>query len=197
MTCEVTRLGLVDRSGASTFARLCYRDALRVADREGALLLTTGLVNHLCETGYYINPVVVRETPDERAERIRLHGPSSDRLSLERMATLEWARRHDAGVLRQLDRWDGLQQVCNVGKDWVRGARAGMALNYGWDTDPKPGVTRMIQTLGTRHDDRHIDYSQITRLVRPVDSPLYLLEFLIDNIAPTLGSVARSLGLSW
>lgn len=58
--------------------------------------------------------------------------------------------------------------VANEGKHWVISTRiAGkdtLAANYGWFMKGR----RPIQTVGTRHDTAHTDYSQIVRLVKPM-----------------------------
>ena len=58
--------------------------------------------------------------------------------------------------------------VANEGKHWVLSNRiAGkenLAANYGWFVKGR----RPIQTVGTRHDTAHTDYSQIVRLVKPL-----------------------------
>lgn len=58
--------------------------------------------------------------------------------------------------------------VANEGKHWVLSNRiAGkenLAANYGWFIKGR----RPIQTVGTRHDTAHTDYSQIVRLVKPM-----------------------------
>lgn len=197
--CEVTRLPLVDtRHGMPTFARPNYRASRIVAAREKAYMLTTGLVDHICEHGWYIDPIIIRETQVERADRIRRG--LSDAYALERMATREWAIRHDDAVMAALaapaNPWSGHPPVANAGKDWIIGAKPGRALNYGWDTNPRPEVTHMIQTLGTRHDEWHTDYSQTLRLVRPAIAGDDILT-TIWNMSPNLRMVASSLGVAW
>lgn len=58
--------------------------------------------------------------------------------------------------------------VANEGKHWVLTNRiAGkdnLAANYGWFVKGR----RPVQTVGTRHDTAHTDYSQIVRLVKPI-----------------------------
>lgn len=157
---EVTRLPLLD-SQCGVFARLRYRDAATVAKNMHAELLTTAIADEIQRTGYQIPPVIIRETTEEQAERLARGGTDP----LERMATIEWARREDLGILGHLAKWNQDLPVAGAGKDWIRGAASGRALNYGWDTDPGPGI-HYIQTLGTRHDESHTDYSQLTRLVR-------------------------------
>jgi hypothetical protein len=58
--------------------------------------------------------------------------------------------------------------IVNVGKHWVLtnriATKRNLAANYGWFMKGR----RPIQTVGTRHDTAHTDYSQVLRLVRPV-----------------------------
>jgi hypothetical protein len=57
--------------------------------------------------------------------------------------------------------------IVNVGKHWVLTNRISekrnLAANYGWFMKGR----RPIQTVGTRHDTAHTDYSQVLRLVKP------------------------------
>jgi len=57
--------------------------------------------------------------------------------------------------------------VANEGKHWVLSNRTAgkgnLAANYGWFIKGR----RPVQTVGTRHDTGHTDYSQIVRLVKP------------------------------
>lgn len=68
--------------------------------------------------------------------------------------------------------------VADVGKDWVLSnklaGKKDVAANYGWHTKAKvqksgpfacPGGGSMWQTLGTAHNTKHVDYSQIVRLM--------------------------------
>lgn len=64
----------------------------------------------------------------------------------------------------------GEQLVSNAGKDWVRIAKMpfnGNAVNYGWIGGSSFSVTGLpiIQSIGTHHDPRHADYSQLPRFV--------------------------------
>ena len=58
--------------------------------------------------------------------------------------------------------------IVNVGKHWVLTNRISekrnLAANYGWFVKGR----RPIQTVGTRHDTAHTDYSQVLRLVKPM-----------------------------
>lgn len=70
--------------------------------------------------------------------------------------------------------------VSDVGKDWVLSnklyGRDDLAANYGWHTKQKPsssssgpypcpGGGYMWQTLGTAHNPKHVDYSQVIRFM--------------------------------
>jgi hypothetical protein len=161
---EVTRLPLLDAKHG-LFARLRYRSALVVAETLGASLMSTPELDYIQRIGFQLHPVIVRENAEEAHERTQRGGTDQ----LERMATIEWAQREDLGIVAQLGAWDQKLPVAGAGKSWVRGAAPGRALNYGWDTDPGPGI-HYIQTLGTRHDASHVDYSQLTTLIRPLAS---------------------------
>ena len=58
--------------------------------------------------------------------------------------------------------------VANEGKHWVLtnriAGKENLAANYGWFIKGR----RPVQTVGTRHDTAHTDYSQIVRLVKPI-----------------------------
>jgi hypothetical protein len=58
--------------------------------------------------------------------------------------------------------------IVNVGKHWVLtnriAGKRNLAANYGWFMKGR----RPIQTVGTRHDTAHVDYSQVLRLVKPL-----------------------------
>lgn len=145
---EVTALPLVDLSHPGMFARLTYRDANEVAKREGAQLLDKSLVDLVWMKGTQLRPVILKPTVE--------------------MASLAWCREHDAKVWAQLTGWDEKTPVANAGKDWLRGAKPGRAMNYGWlQSDGKA-----IQPAAQAHDEHHVDYSQLTRLVRPARASL-------------------------
>jgi hypothetical protein len=68
--------------------------------------------------------------------------------------------------------------VADVGKDWVLSnklaGKKDVATNYGWHTKAKvrkngpfacPGGGAIWQTLGTAHNTKHVDYSQVVRLM--------------------------------
>lgn len=141
---KVTCLPLLDvRTGL--FARLRYRFAAIVAKREGAQLMSEEIADDLAARGFRLKPCILPPT--------------------SAMASKEWAEKHDACVKAQLERWDGRSATANIGKHWLRGAAPGRALNYGWHDSAAPNG-RMWQSRGTRHDDMHTDYSQLTYLVK-------------------------------
>ena len=67
----------------------------------------------------------------------------------------------------------GAPFVGNVGKHWVltnKNIGSNRVRNYGWYVDRGWSVSasgrRMIQSLGAAHNSRHVDYSQVLRLVK-------------------------------
>lgn len=143
----ITPLPLID-AATGLFARLSYREALGVAERYGAKLLTPEQVDLLfAKSPFKLAPCILPPT--------------------HMMASREWAEKHDACVRSQLEKlgWDGRTPVANANKHWTRGAPPGRAHNYGWH-DIKAPNGRIWQSLGTRHDDGHRDYSQLTYLVK-------------------------------
>lgn len=162
---EVTALPLRDRR-TGLFARLTYRDALAAAKLLGGELLSEREQDAIALEGVMLDPCTLPPT--------------------SQMASLEWAQREDACIAAQLSAqaWDRASPVSNAGKDWIKGAAPGRALNRGWYAaigpdgrpriDPKAGHyvgarpphARLIQTTGGAHNDGHTDYSQLTRLRR-------------------------------
>ena len=84
----------------------------------------------------------------------------------EKMASTARMVQHSDCVDRKIAGRAGM--VANEGKHWVLSNRiAGkdnLAANYGWFMRGR----RPVQTVGTRHDTAHTDYSQILRLVKPI-----------------------------
>jgi hypothetical protein len=84
----------------------------------------------------------------------------------EKMASTARMIQHSDCVDRRIGGRTGM--VANEGKHWVLSNRiAGkdnLAANYGWFMRGR----RPVQTVGTRHDTAHTDYSQILRLVKPI-----------------------------
>lgn len=148
----------VTDSKTGVFARLRYKDAATAAAKLGARMLTKDEIDLIHKRGFEIKPAL--QTP----------GP--------KMASLEWAKKHDARVHEQLEAmgWDGHTPVSNAGKNWLPGAPKGRAINYGWFTAPPaqkggPFLSAdgfvMWQTPGGAHDENHTDYSQVL-MVRKV-----------------------------
>jgi hypothetical protein len=83
-----------------------------------------------------------------------------------KMATTARMIQHSKCVDDRIAGRKGL--VANEGKHWVLtnriAGKANLAANYGWFIKGR----RPIQTVGTRHDTAHTDYSQIVRLMKPV-----------------------------
>jgi len=84
----------------------------------------------------------------------------------EKMASTARMIQHSECVDQRIAGRAGM--VANEGKHWVLTNRiAGkdnLAANYGWFVRGR----RPVQTVGTRHDTAHTDYSQILRLVKPI-----------------------------
>jgi hypothetical protein len=82
------------------------------------------------------------------------------------MATTARMIQHSECVDQRVGGRKGM--VANEGKHWVLSNRTAgkenLAANYGWFLKGR----RPIQTVGTRHDTAHTDYSQIVRLVKPM-----------------------------
>ncbi|MGL4442671.1 MAG: hypothetical protein ACRCU1_03530 [Alsobacter sp.] len=169
---EITAAPLIDADEAGLFARLTYRDALAVAGAMGARLLSLTEHDKLWRTGRRLMPII--KTPGQD------------------MASLEYARQHDAELFEQLKSWDGKAPLANAGKMWVMGAAAGRALNYGW-WDAKAPNGLMWQTLGTRHDDGHTDYSQLTMLVRPRRGGLADIAAPFVGLAEVAATIRRAM----
>ncbi len=82
--------------------------------------------------------------------------------------------------------------VSTVGKDWILDnalvGRPSLGVNYGWHASDAPHLgprgAKLWQSVGTRHDRHHVDYSQVLRLVRT--------RMTLDGIERDLLDVARS-----
>lgn len=186
-----TRLPPIDRRHG-VFAVMDQATQEAHAKGLGARLATDDEMGQIARVAYWIAPTIIRETPEEKAERIKRGGKNE----LERMATVEWARRERSGVEAQLGGWDGDRPVINAGKHWLQRTDAdkarGVAVNVGWDTDPRVDVTKWIQSPGRAHNagrldnpetpqdekiEGHVDYSQTALYVWDEDKPS-------DNPAP-------------
>lgn len=154
---QVTPIPLKD-SRTGGYARLRYRDALAVAKRLGGQLMSDTEQGQLSKVGIMLKPVTLPgSSPQLLAKGYQAGGAQ--------MSSFEWAQVEDALIDKQLVDlgWDTVTIVNNAGKDWLRGAAAGRAINSGWyDKSAKYG---RIQPPSSAHDDGHTDYSQLTRVV--------------------------------
>jgi hypothetical protein len=120
--------------------------AQRIADKLGTVLPTPRILQLIWEQAEVrIEPC--NSTPDAK------------------MASTARMIEHSECVDKRIAGRKGM--VANEGKHWVLSNRiAGkenLAANYGWFIKGR----RPVQTVGTRHDTAHTDYSQIVRLVKP------------------------------
>jgi hypothetical protein len=120
--------------------------AQRIADALGTILPT---------------PRVLQLIWEQAAVRIEPCTGAAD----AKMASTARMLQHSECVDRRIGDRTGM--VANEGKHWVLSNRISgsenLAANYGWFIKGR----RPIQTVGTRHDTAHTDYSQIVRLVKP------------------------------
>ena len=153
---EVTCIPLVDvrifdGQPWLTFARLSHNDLEQVASREGARLVSMATLRACWETGLRLRPVQLVMTKRDT----------------EKMRGKEFCDQHDRAVWAQLGAagWEGERVVANIGKNWLREARAGKARNGGWFN--ALGVPVQPGGPGSEHHDRdYTDYSQIGTLER-------------------------------
>lgn len=89
---------------------------------------------------------------------------------LNRMQTIEYARKHDECLRAQLKGWDGKQPLINDGKYWVfdddPSDHGGNYRNGGWVT----ADGKAIQPGGSgseHHGAGYVDYSQLTKFWIP------------------------------
>lgn len=138
------------------YARLDYHEAGVAALLHGGRMLDARDYDELYQHGFKLEPITLVATAEDA----------------QRMASLAFAQRHDQALDAQLQAgaWDQKTPLGNAGKTWLRGAPKGRAINYGWWKTAAGAAAKLIQTPGTRHDDRHVDYSQLTMLVRDASS---------------------------
>ena len=121
--------------------------AQRIADELHAILLTPRILQ------------LIWEQADVRLEPCTLPADA-------KMASTARMIEHSKCVDDRIARRKGL--IVNVGKHWVLTNRIAekknLAANYGWFVKGR----RPIQTVGTRHDTAHTDYSQVLRLAKPL-----------------------------
>jgi hypothetical protein len=185
---RVCRLPFVDRK-TGLRAHVTYATALLAAAAVGGRLPTAAEEEILAKQAFWIKPNIVRETPEERAQRIA--EGLDDRYSLRLMGTQAWAERGDKIAVDQLVSWDGDRPVLNWGKAWVAEDLAGhapgpaQAFNEGWDDDPNPARTHWIQTVGGVHNRLHVDYSQVLWVVWDED---------LESDPPVAAEIAKEPG---
>lgn len=167
-----TRLPILDPA-TGLDARLSMDDAETAAARLGGRLPTDAEWKAIAVVAQFLRPVIVRETPEETADRVRRGGTDQ----LERMATLDWAAREDHGYRAELDAsgWLGDAIVLNAGKAKVARTDAERALaenvNDGWQLAEHS--TQFIQPRSWAHrgHDSQRDYSEKTWVVFDEDLP--------------------------
>ena len=164
---EVTAEPLLDPSGATRYARLGYRDASELASSLGARFPTETEAKALHAGGVLLEPCTL---PGSRMAEVaavhRERGWPSPVAGDRRMGSLEWAKIHDECVAGQIAKAGAEGSAfANAGKLWLKGAKPGKAINFGWLQNGK-----FIQNPGGVHDDMHTDYSQLITLVREAKS---------------------------
>jgi hypothetical protein len=144
---EVPRLPLLDARHPGLFARLNYDEAIAVADREGARIISPETLLELGNVGLQLSPFL--GTPVEET-------------------TIEHSRRHDEAVFAQLVAlgWDGQRPVSGAGKHWVSGAPAGRSRLMGWDRDGAGPGKALWQPLAVAHNRLHYGDGTTTMLER-------------------------------
>jgi N-acetyl-anhydromuramyl-L-alanine amidase AmpD len=145
------------------YVSVTAKTAQIIADRLHAILPTTKIVDliHTCAQQLQA-PHTQPADPSDRASQG--YSPSmSDKYAMERHSL----DNQQSAPLK-------LSLTDNCGKHWVLANSllskpSGTAANYGWYDESAPYVSasgyRMWQTLGTRHNDQHVDYSQVLQLV--------------------------------
>ena len=154
------------------YARLRYSDALDVAKREGARLLTEAEWDSLAEDAEHglegvqsISPCFL-PTEAMRAKVKREEGESDiayeGRLRVDQ-ASREWAEIHDFCVHEKLAalKPDWTRPIINIGKTWLPGG-----FNYGWFVNGRPAQPRSGGHINPDGSNTWIDYSQLTYLIK-------------------------------
>jgi peptidoglycan hydrolase-like protein with peptidoglycan-binding domain len=177
---RVSRRALRDPD-AGLAARFSQYDAEQAVARLGGGLPTDAEWREIARVAHWIAPVVLRETPEEKAER-EAKGLGLDH-SLDKMSTREWCEREDTKVDAEIatSGWDGNLPLLNEGKVKILRTSAehavGANVNDGWDLDPRPEVVDFIQPRSTAHRDGQDgkvvqrDYSEKTWIVFHDDLP--------------------------
>lgn len=145
-------------------------DLQRVADELGAMLLTPKVVDLIWleagRTGTQFNPVINHRYPGHAKETIVADMPVID---VSGLVDDKIAEAGDTGGV-----------IASVGKYWVLTNKlldgkfgAAQACNYGWHSTGAPygavtGGLKVWQTIGSRHNNEHIDPSQVVRLMHRI-----------------------------
>lgn len=142
-----------DSRGRECFARLTDDDWKAWLSARSGKLMTEALARDIDARGLHLEPCILPAGPD--------------------MASLAYANREDACIWAQLKArgFMGTVPVSNCGKDWiapppgyVRPATSppGTTLNFGWLSPSAPNGYA-YQSVGSKHNGRHTDYSQLCR----------------------------------
>jgi N-acetyl-anhydromuramyl-L-alanine amidase AmpD len=169
---EVSRMGhrgkfwiardalMVGEPGDAVRVNVSPRTAQEVCDMLGASLPTTFILDEVVrQCGVTVEPRI--QPPDTATRTMKGLSPYMDDT---------WAMvKHSDDVEKALAAATQPPRIIsNVGKHWVLSNRisssVGKAANYGWYTRSAPYRSasgfKMWQTLGTQHNDQHVDYSQ-------------------------------------
>jgi hypothetical protein len=141
---EVTCLPLLDSEQTDLFARLSYADALQVAVRYGARLVSADTVRALHAQALELVPFLGTPTAE---------------------TDIEHYRAHDQDMWRQLKArgWDGQSLVANCGKHWIDGAPEGRSRLMGWWSTAR---NTWWQPDAVAHNRDHFDDGTTTMLER-------------------------------
>lgn len=167
----VCRLPPVDADNPGLFAIVDYQTALEIAARHRVRLIRPDTVIELNEHGLRIDPVILPDAAQRMADPRRpgeTQQAHVQRLLLN-MSTLDWVRRHAAGVMAELHAmdWDQVLPVANVGKPWVDGALPGKSKLMGWSRNKTASglgpddFGDWYQPLQNAHNRQHVDYSSV------------------------------------
>lgn len=154
---EVTALWVQDVSatlddGTPLFARLTYNDAVEVAKRFGARLISHESLIASRKGSLQLVPYLGTPT----AETDIVH-----------------SRRADANIWAQLraSDWDGKQAVDDGLKQWIADAPPGWSRLEGWDVDgPGPGMMEWQVDAVAHRGGQHFDDGTGTKLERDIDA---------------------------
>lgn len=137
-------------------------------------------------------------SPDS-SNNITIADPATGALRVVSMSSVAAMFAHDARVTKGVSHKYGL--VCNFGKSWNLSSKLGPAssqggwvcANYGWFDPTAPylsvsGKHKLWQPLSTRHNDVHVDYSQVCWAIHPM--------MLVDGAPTPTAQVLTSEGLA-